>query len=43
MDLELDGKSRARDASNKTRASVSQSSTHSLNEADFVQVSLLSV
>ncbi|XP_058807396.1 A-kinase anchor protein 13 isoform X2 [Phymastichus coffea] len=37
MDLELDGKTRTRDQSGKPRTSVSQSSTHSLNEADFVQ------
>ncbi|KAJ8679291.1 hypothetical protein QAD02_015078, partial [Eretmocerus hayati] len=37
LDLELDNKSRTRDASNKPRTSVSQSSTHSLNEADFIQ------
>uniref|UniRef100_A0ABD2XQX9 Rho guanine nucleotide exchange factor 18 n=1 Tax=Trichogramma kaykai TaxID=54128 RepID=A0ABD2XQX9_9HYME len=37
MDMELDGK-RPRETSSKPRTSVSQSSTHSLNEADFVQV-----
>lgn len=38
VDLEPENKSRKRETNNKNRTSISQSSTHSLNEADFVKV-----
>ncbi|XP_011311004.1 rho guanine nucleotide exchange factor 18 isoform X3 [Fopius arisanus] len=38
MDLEIDGKSRSPCASVANRSCRSQTSTHSLNEADFVQI-----